>query len=111
MSATDAPEELVAANPRRVLDELDDLTGRARTVRRKIRDLAKPKEDPARVRVVRLSPGRLTGWGVKCSEHGTLGPAKDQPLVIPRRSGARAAAVDHVNAEHPEGARLVVERG
>lgn len=111
MTAVEQHDLLPSAKPRHVIDELDDAMGKDRTTRRKLRELVKPTPDKATVRVSRMNPGRLTGWGVKCSEHGTLGPAVDRPLVIPKRAGARAAALDHANRDHPEGATVLVEKG
>lgn len=113
MSARTVDVDGVApADPRQVLDELDDFEGKDRTVKRKVRDLRRgPRPDPATVRVEPMGAGRLTGHVVRCSEHGTLGPAVNEPVLIPKRSAARAAAKDHVLREHPEGARLVVEQG
>ena len=104
-------ELLPGANPRHVLDELDDALGKERSLRRKARDTFRPAPEKASVRVVRLEVGRLTGWGVKCSEHGTLGPAVDEPLVIPKKAGARAAAIDHARRDHPEGAVVRIGKG
>ena len=106
-----APESdlLVGSDPRRLIDEVDDALGKSRTTKRKVRDWRKPPKDKPTIRVVPIRSGRLSGWGVKCSEHGTLGPAVNEPLMIPKKSGARAAAVDH-GREHPEGATLVVPR-
>jgi hypothetical protein len=101
---------VVAANPRHVLDELDEATGRERSLKTKVRQTLRPAPEKAVVTVETMHVGRLTGWGVKCSEHGTLGPSVDEPLVIPKRKAARAVGLDHAQREHPEGARLVVKR-
>lgn len=100
---------VVSADPRHVLDELDDAEGKDRSLKRKVRDTFRPAPEKAVVTVDRLTPGRLTGWGVKCSEHGRLGPSVDEPLVIPKRKAARSVALDHGRREHPEGARLIVK--
>lgn len=107
---TDEHDLIPSADPRAVIDELDDAVGKTRTLKRKVRDTFSPAPEKARVRVDRLTVGRLTGWGVKCSECGTLGPSVDEPLVIPKRKGARAAAIDHAKREHPEGATLSIAR-
>lgn len=99
------------ADPRQVLDGLDDEQGRERSTRRKIRDLVKPKEEPALVKVSRYNGGRRTGYTIKCSTHGTMGPTVGEPLVFPKRALARAAAVDHArdDDQHPGATRLVIE--
>lgn len=107
---TDEHNLLPSSNPRHVLDELDDAVEKERTLKRKVRETFRPAPEKARVRVDRLTVGRLTGWGVKCSDCGTLGPSVDEPLVIPKRKGARAAAIDHARREHPEGATLSIAR-
>lgn len=101
---------VVSANPRHVLDELDDATGRDRSLKRKVRETFRPAPEKAVVTVDTIHVGRLTGWGVTCSEHGTLGPSVDEPLVIPKRKAARSVGLDHARRDHPEGARLVVKR-
>ena len=102
---TPTPTTVAPERPRAVLDELDDLEGRERSTRRKVRDLVRPAEEKARVRVSRQHRGRRTGWGVTCSGCGVL------PVLIPRRSGAKAVALDHARTDHPEGATVRVEGG
>ena len=104
-SATTLHDLVPSAKPRHVLDELDDALGRERSTRRKVRELVKPTPDKGTLRVSRQARGRRTGWAVSCSEHGVL------PFLIPKRKAARAAAIDHAQREHPEGATLVVEGG
>lgn len=97
--------ETAPADPARVRDLLDDAEGKERTTRRKLRDLVKPSADPPLIRVTAEHRGRRTGWAVECSACGVV------EVLFPRVRQAKAVALDHANGdEHPEGARVRIER-
>lgn len=57
-------------------------------------EAAGPTAPLTRIRVLRGTRGRLTGWTVHCQTHGYI----DKPT--PTKRGAEAIAVDHGAAEH-----------